>query len=73
MGIEKRVKVTIGHLDILGQCQFEHDEFEKVGNFLDKAGQHDQTADFSTQLAPWKIFENLKIMRKGWQDELYEL
>jgi len=52
MGIEKRVKVTIGHLDILGQCQFEHDEFEKVGNFLDKAGQHDQTADFSTQLAP---------------------
>jgi len=46
------VKVTKGNLDILGQYQFESCEFNQQGHFVGKSGQHGQTADFSTQLAP---------------------
>ena len=39
-------------LDILGHYQFGPCEFNEQGHFLGKIGEHGQTADFSTQLAP---------------------
>ena len=52
MGIEKQVKSTRFHLDILGHNQFEHGEFNEVGHFSSKSQQHAETADFPSQLAP---------------------
>ena len=50
-------------LDIFGHYRFGHGEFEKIGHFLRKIQENVQTADLSTQLAPLKLSENLKIMK----------
>ena len=52
MGIGKLGNITRYNLDILGDYQFEHCEFDEMGHFVGKCGQHAKTADFRCQLAP---------------------